>query len=285
MNNKYIHYCWFGNSPLSDRAKKCIDSWRRFMPDYEIIRWDESNYDVNKIQYIRKAYELKMWAFVSDYARFDILYKYGGLFLDTDVEMIRPFYELIKNGPFMGIEEGTIDDLILLSRGNSAKPTYINPGLCIYSKPRMPIIKEFISRYQKLTFINKRGKVELTPSPIVITNCIIKKHNRIKKIGERALVDGMNIYPIEYFNPYGEGRYFGTLKITKNTYSIHHYDASWKSEKETKWIKKVRRKKESMNDEEFEKYIKKISTRIKKSIYLNGFFGFALNQIKKIWKR
>ena len=93
---KQISYCWFGHNPLPKKVEKCIESWKKHCPDYEIIRWDESNYDVTKNQYIREAYEAKKWAFVSDYARLDVIYQYGGIYLDMDVELIKDFEKHIK---------------------------------------------------------------------------------------------------------------------------------------------------------------------------------------------
>ncbi len=104
MIPKVIHYCWFGGNPLPESAQKCIASWRKFLPDYEIKEWNESNFDVNAIPYTAQAYAAKKYAFVSDYARFSILYDNGGLYFDTDVEVIRPMDDIIENGPFMGFE-------------------------------------------------------------------------------------------------------------------------------------------------------------------------------------
>ena len=104
MIPKIIHYCWFGRNPLPESAQKCIASWKKFLPDYEIKEWNEDNFDVNIIPYTKEAYEAKKYAFVSDYARFWILYKYGGLYFDTDVEVIKPMDDIIERGPFMGIE-------------------------------------------------------------------------------------------------------------------------------------------------------------------------------------
>lgn len=109
MIPKKIHYCWFGRKPLPESAKKCIASWKKFFHDYEIIEWNEDNYDVNKIPYIQQAYEAKKYAFVSDYARFDVLYQYGGVYFDTDVEVIRPFEDILEKGAFMGCETDGAD--------------------------------------------------------------------------------------------------------------------------------------------------------------------------------
>ena len=119
MIPKVIHYCWFGHHPLSPLAKKCMKSWKRYFPDYEIKEWNERNFDVNIIPYVKEAYEAKRYAFVSDYARFWILYRYGGIYFDTDVEVIRPMTDIIERGAFMGCE----------TVANKNIPLYVNPGL------------------------------------------------------------------------------------------------------------------------------------------------------------
>ncbi len=129
MIPKIIHYCWFGGNPLPPLAEKCIASWQKFLPDYEIKRWDESNFDVNIIPYTQQAYESKKYAFVSDYARFWILYKFGGLYFDTDVEIIRPMDDIIAAGPFMGCENPAQDGATPNSLG-------IAPGPGPWGKPR-----------------------------------------------------------------------------------------------------------------------------------------------------
>ena len=114
-----IHYCWFGGNPLGENELKCIGSWERFLPGYKIVRWDESNFDVRCCEYVSEAYDAKKWAFVSDYARFKILYDQGGLYFDTDVELIRPIDDLLAEGPFMGFE---------VDCGSGQQP-YVNAGL------------------------------------------------------------------------------------------------------------------------------------------------------------
>lgn len=102
---KIIHYCWFGGNILPDKVQKCIESWKRYCPDYKIICWNESNYDVNKIRYTKEAYKEKKWAFVSDYARLDIIYENGGIYLDTDVELICGMDILLQNDVFLAIDK------------------------------------------------------------------------------------------------------------------------------------------------------------------------------------
>lgn len=212
---KVIHYCWFGGKSLSKKAIKCIDSWKEYFPEYEIKEWNETNYDVHKIPYIDQAYNAKKYAFVSDYARFDILYQYGGIYFDTDVEVLKSFEDIIIEGPFMGCEiDGNINSSIMVAA-----------GLGLASYPGHRIYKEIIDIYNSQTFIEQDGSYNLETVVTRITN-ILKKHglknnNRIQKI------EGITIYPKEYFNPYND--LLRKLDIKNNTHSIHWYSATWQS--------------------------------------------------------
>ena len=204
---KTIHYCWFGGNPLPDLAKKCIASWRKFCPDNEIKEWNEKNYDVRKIPYIAQAYDAKKYAFVSDYARFDILYEYGGIYLDTDVELIKPLDKIINQGAFLGLEA----------------PRLINAGLGMATPAKTPILREILNSYQSDIFTNTDGSYNLK-TVVTRVSDIFKKHGFSDKT-EFQKVAGFTIYPIEYFCP--KNILTGELFITNNTYSIHHFDASW----------------------------------------------------------
>lgn len=207
MIPKIIHYCWFGGNPLPELAKKCIESWKKFLPDYEIKEWNESNYDVHKIPYTAQAYDAKKYAFVSDYARFDILYQYGGIYFDTDVEVIKSIDKILLEGAFAGFES----------------PGQLATGLGIASPIASPIYKEILESYEKSDFISSNGTMNLTTVVERVTE-IFKKHgltdeNRIQKVAD------VTIYPAEYFCP--KDNRTGELNITPNTYTIHHYDGSW----------------------------------------------------------
>lgn len=207
MIPKVIHYCWFGGNPLSELAVKCIESWRKYCPDYEIKEWNESNYDVYKIPYIAQAYQAKKYAFVSDYARFDILYQYGGVYFDTDVEVIKPIDALLQKGPFAGIES----------------PGALNAGLGISSRQREPIYREILDSYSSAVFINAKGELDLT-TVVERVSDIFKRHGLIHA-NIIQQVCGITIYPIDYFNP--KDAQTGLISITENTYTIHHFAASW----------------------------------------------------------
>ena len=209
MIPKVIHYCWFGHKPLPKLALKCIESWKKYLPDYEIKEWNESNFDINIVQYTKEAYATKKYAFVSDYARFWILYKYGGLYFDTDVEVIRPIDDIIAKGSFMGHENELT----------------VNPGLGLSAVPGLSFYKEILDLYATLNFVNKTGTLNLTTVVEYTTRKLLKYGlNDENKIQEVA---NIYIYPIDYFNPISVQD--GKLRITDNTRTIHHYAQSWQS--------------------------------------------------------
>ena len=204
---KIIHYCWFGRGQKPPLAEKCIASWRKFLPDYEIKEWNEDNYDVNSIPYTAEAYATKKYAFVSDYARFDILYRYGGVYFDTDVEIIKSIDDILSAGPYMGRE----------------LPMTINGGLGLAAEPGMAAYSAILAHYQPLRFLQKDGSFDRKTIVQHVTETLIE--NGLK--WREGIVDfmGVKIYPPEYFNPKDMGT--GRLTITANTRTIHHYSASW----------------------------------------------------------
>jgi len=216
MIPQIIHYCWFGKKPLPKLAKKCIASWRKYFPNHQIKEWNESNYDVHKIPYISQAYNAKKYAFVSDYARFDILYLYGGIYFDTDVEVIKPFDDILENGSFMGFE----------SMGMVAT------GLGMGCNAGLGIIHQILEFYATLNFINSDNSYN-TNTVVTHVTSILKKHG-LKDDNILQHVAGFVIYPIEYFCP----KSFKTdeFAITDNTHSIHHYISSWMPSKEKQKI-------------------------------------------------
>lgn len=218
---KVIHYCWFGHSPLDEKAKKCIESWKRYCPDYQIIQWNEDNYDVNKCIYIREAYEKKKWAFVSDYARFDVLYQHGGIYFDTDVELIRPIDDIVVAGPFMGFEKNTF-------AGDEKSCYAVNPGLGIGADKNMSLVKTVLDAYSERHFIREDGTIEQYTIVQFVTDILIK--NGLKSNNRKQIVQDFSIYPADYFCPLNYET--GILNITKNTRSIHHYSATWQNKSE-----------------------------------------------------
>ena len=217
MIPKVIHYCWFGYKPLSVFAVKCIASWKKFFPDYEIKEWNETNYDVHSIPYIHEAYEAKKYAFVSDYVRFDILYRYGGLYFDTDVEVIKSMDAIIAKGPFMGCEKNA-------DTKGATTPT-VAPGLGLGVKPGLGLYGELLQLYAGLHFVKVDGTLNLK-TVVDYTTELLCKHG-LRNINEVQECAGVWIYPQEYFCPISVDD--GKLRITSNTVSIHHYSQSWQS--------------------------------------------------------
>lgn len=204
---KIIHYCWFGGNPLPKSAQKCIGSWKKFFKDYEIKEWNESNFNIECCEYVKEAYAAKKWAFVSDYARFWILYHEGGLYFDTDVEVIRDMSRIIDDGAFMGCEA----------------THKCAPGLGLGANPGLGLYKEILNYYEKIHFSEDKKNL-LTV--VDYTSEILRKHGW-KGNGDIEKVDNVYIYPSQFFCPLDYTT--GKLTITDDTYSIHWYTASWQS--------------------------------------------------------
>ena len=211
MIPKIIHYCWFGGKPLPKSAEKCIASWKKYLPDYEIKRWDESNFDVNAIPYTREAYAVCKYAFVSDYARFWILYHYGGVYFDTDVEVIRPIDDIINRGCFLGVES--------IRNGIYT----VNPGLGFAATQGTAVIGEMVNLYSTFHFTNTDGTSDLKNIVEITTDYLSSKG--LQNTDEIQDCCGFTIYPKDYFCPIDYDT--RELKITENTRTIHHYAESW----------------------------------------------------------
>lgn len=215
MIPKKIHYCWFGRNPLPESALKCIASWRKFFPDYEIIEWNEDNFDVNSIPYTAQAYEAKKYAFVSDYARFKILYEQGGIYFDTDVEVIRPMDDIIGAGAFMGFEVNP----------NSRRPYgAVAAGLGIAAEKGMTLYKSVLDYYSQLSFIQADGSYNIADAVVNITTRELIKAGLQDIPGIQTVAD-ITIYPADYFNPFDDAT--GRLNKTENTRTIHWFTKTW----------------------------------------------------------
>ena len=235
MIPKIIHYCWFGHNPLPELALRCIDSWRKFLPDYEIREWNEDNFDVNIIPYTAEAYKQKKYAFVSDYARLWILFRYGGIYFDTDVEVIKPLNDIIAQGNFMGFEA----DPDGVNTPGKYAPRYcygVNLGLGMGIEQGHPFIRQLQDIYTNIEFT---GAV-MTPwyKTIVAytTEELVKEGlSNIKGIQQ---VGDITVYPHEYFAPINV--ITGRLHITKNTRTIHHHTGSWNEKKHHSFKDRIR---------------------------------------------
>lgn len=213
MIPKIIHYAWFGNKPLPKSGVECLKSWKKYCSDYEIKRWDESNYDFNSHQYTREAYAYRKYAFVTDYLRLEVLYKYGGIFFDTDVEVLKSYDPLLTCVGFTGFEHGECEN----------EPVNVGIGVGVGSEARNPIIKAMLEDYADRTFIYADGRLDLTPCPAFQT-AVLKRFGLILENRQQDM-GNMIVFPTEYFCP--KNYYTAETKITSNTYSIHHYSASW----------------------------------------------------------
>lgn len=225
MIPKVIHYCWFGRSPLPESAIKCISSWRKFFPNYEIKEWNEENFDVNIIPYTAEAYQAKKYAFVSDYARFWILYNHGGLYFDTDVEVIRPLDDIVERGPYMGCE----------NNGSVSESIAVAPGLGLGVECGHEIYKELLDYYASLHYLSSDGRIQENQTIVNHTTMLLVKKG-LKNSSEIQCVSGIYVYPKEYFCPkdYNTGK----LSLTGKSVAIHHYGATWRpwEQQVERWI-------------------------------------------------
>lgn len=219
---KVIHYCWFGRAPIPEKYKKWMDSWKKYCPDYEIIEWNEDNYDITKNQYMLQAYESKKWGFVSDYARLDIVYNHGGIYLDTDVELIDNMDDLLYQRGFAGFE---CDE-------------YVNSGLGFGAVAGNKMIKGMRDSYEEYSFLDEEGHMDLTPCPIIQTEYLLTQG--LQQNGEyQILKDELTIYPEKMFS--GKGGNARQIKLMPYTRSIHHFEGSWMDEKTKKMRAQVAR--------------------------------------------
>lgn len=225
MIPKVIHYCWFGRTSLPQSAIKCIESWREFLPDYEIKEWNEDNFDVYATTYTEEAYRSKKYAFVSDYARFWILYHYGGLYFDVDVELLNPIDDIVALGPFMGLEK--------MEGSKKGKVVAVAAGLGLGTYQGHELYKEILDYYNSNHYISWRGKITGTVVDIITRILLRKGEIDTSKI---TYCGGVYIYPNEYFDPMNY--YTGETDITPQTRSIHHYAATWRSTKKGTFLKK-----------------------------------------------
>ena len=208
MIPRIIHYCWFGHNPKPKLAKKCIKSWKKKCPDYQIIEWNEDNFDISKSPlYVRQAYEAKKWAFVTDYVRLKVVYDCGGIYLDTDVELRKNLDFLLNNKAYFGLEWNSVAT-----------------GLGFGAEKGTPILRELFEDYNGITFFNSDGSYNEEPCPVRNTR-IFEKHGLIRADKMQILDEDICILPREYMAPLDYWAH--TFNVTNNTISIHWYSASW----------------------------------------------------------
>lgn len=207
MIPKKIHYCWFSGKAIPAQLQQYIGTWKTLCPDYEIIRWDESNYDIHKNAYMAAAYREKRWGFVPDYARFDIIFREGGFYLDTDVELRRSLDDMRENTCYFGFESETM----------------LNAGLGFGAEAGNPVIGTLRDYYDDLSFYRKDGSLNLTPSPYYVSN--ILEELGVSRNGQLQRLEQVTVYPIDYFS--AKDYRTGEIHVTPRTYSVHHFSCTW----------------------------------------------------------
>lgn len=256
---KIIHYCWFGYNPKPELFNKCFDSWKSKCPDYEIIEWNEENFDIASCPlYVRQAYENKKWAFVTDYVRLKVVYDHGGIYLDTDVELKKSLNKFLKYDAYFGFEDGA----------------YINTGLGFGSVKGHFLLAEIMKDYESISFLQENGTFDQTTCPVRNTRAFLKiglQQNDKKQILDSQVLILPSIYmcPIESET--------GRMRKSLKTISIHRFSASWmnKSEKTSYELRRSRKREEQMD-----KWIH-LPNRIIRKFIGNG----ALNTIKKYFRK
>ena len=222
---KIIHYCWFGRKEKPKKVLERIASWRKYCPDYKIVEWNEDNFDVSACRYAKEAHDAKRWAFVADYVRCVVVNRYGGVYFDTDVELIKPINNLLEYDAFFASEDGK----------------YINTGIGFGSKAGNPLLSKIIAEYEGVDFYDADGRPDILPCPIRNTRTIRSVYPDVD-FSKATEIDNMIFLSKEYFCPLD----YETKKmnITSNTYGIHWFSESWKkpSEKIKYNIKKMLKK-------------------------------------------
>ena len=207
MIPRIIHYCWFGRGPMPELALRCIDSWHKFMPDYQYKLWNEDNFDIESVPYVKEAYESRKFAFVTDYVRLYALFTEGGIYMDTDVEVLKPYDDLLSLPGFTGYE------------GSKFMPPVTGT---MASEPGNAWVKEQLEAYDSLHFIKSDGTLDTTTNTVRISE-IMKKGGFVQN-GKKQVYKDMHIFPVEYFCP---RQTTGEYLLTENTYCDHHFMGSW----------------------------------------------------------
>lgn len=213
MIPKIIHFCWMSGDPYPADIQKCIDSWKRLLPDYEIRLWNAKNFDINKSEWVKEAFEAKKYAFCADYIRLYALYNYGGIYLDSDVEVIKSYDDLLDLPYFIGLESKQYFE-----------------AATIGAEKNNPFIGEILKYYKDRHFIKENGEQDTLVMPEVmmkVTDSIFKR-NVINCKADFVFSDNViNVFEYDWFSPIDSTGKRYVLKVTENTYSIHHFASAW----------------------------------------------------------
>lgn len=208
---KIIHYCWFGLNPIPELEQKCIDSWSKFFPDYEIKFWNENNFDVNKVPFVRQAYENKKFAFVSDYVRMYALYEFGGIYFDTDLEIIKNIDYMLVDEAFLGFENRT-----MIAAG------------AIGAVPKHQLFGKMLDYYNNNSFQDENGNIDTTTIVKLLSNFL--NEMGFEQDNREQLIDGVHIYERDIFYPKKHKN--NVFDVTERSVSIHYGSASWLTARE-----------------------------------------------------
>lgn len=203
---KTIHYCWFGRGEKPKLVKKCIESWKKNLPDYSLVEWNEDNFDISKNQFVAEAYSDRNFAFVSDYVRAFVLYNYGGIYMDTDVEVLGSFDRFLNDTVFLGFEEGNF------------------VGTCVMGIEKgHELMKNYLDHYESMTYFNEDGTKYKDTNVVLLTKLLDKRglvrNNEFQKVGD------ISVYPRTFFSPYDYIN--GISYITDDSVAIHHFAQLW----------------------------------------------------------
>lgn len=213
MISKIIHYCWFGHNSKPALAKKCIKSWEKYCPDYQIVEWNEDNFDIASCPlYVRQAYEAKKWAFVTDYVRLKVVYDYGGIYMDTDVELLKNLDFLLEHHAYFGFEDGK----------------YVNTGLGFGAKKGSPILLKMMEDYWDIPFVLEDGTFDVTACPGRNTKVLLRYG--LRQDNSQQMIDDCLILPSDYLCPVNYQT--GKFQRTERTVSAHWFSASWQTQEE-----------------------------------------------------
>ena len=241
MIPKKIHYCWFGKGEKPELAKQCIESWKKHLPDYEIKEWNEENFNIDSNIYCKEAYQVKKYAFVTDYVRLYALYKEGGIYMDTDVEVVKNLDVFLKHPAFSGFEN------------NNKVPTGI-----MASQKNNKWIKDLLKYYDNKQFIKEDGTYDLTTNVETISKISIDKYGLKPNNSYQELKKQIVFYPHDWFCPKDWNT--GNIIMTENTHTIHHFSGSWHSKKDKKQIQKKKKLINKFGEKKglvkYEKYLK-----------------------------
>lgn len=236
---KIIHYCWFGGNSLPEDAKKCIESWRKYCPDYKIIEWNEENFDLSSHRFAREAYEQKKWAFVSDYVRLYVLCNEGGIYLDTDLELIKPLDKFLCDDAFSGFESS--NDVAAGIMGCKKGSSFFN---------------KFYDYYKNSRFILENGELNLVTIVVRMTD-LCKEYGLLQN-NKLQTVKDLTVYPSTVFYPKDPGT--GQTRISAETVSIHHYSGSW--------LSNDRRKRLKLRDDLYERFGNRMGMILYRTVFL-----------------